>query len=296
MDETLDALLRACIVQVFTPTQDGNGSGFFVAPGYILTCAHVVKSTQPQQLLPTVRWQGHDWSPRHMQRAGPTPQEPEGPDLALLLMEITDHPCVLLIDGVNYTDALYTYGYSYVPNKREQNVQGDSVSLHYDGPTDNGRLLKLKDGQVEPGLSGGPLLNWRTSGVCGVVKSTRDDRADLGGRAVPVATVLDVFPELVALQQAFHAQDRRWRTAQQVPASDREREIVGSLLFFLEDRRLLREEAGYQSHFPDHLRLSAQEIRRRTNEALQQLSRDSRLVPSLKRLQAAARPTRCATS
>jgi hypothetical protein len=70
-----------------------------------------------------------------------------------------------------------------------------------------------------------------------------------------------------------------------VAASDAERHLVDGLLTFLEDRRLITEDAGYQSHFPDPLRVSAQEIRRRTNDALQELGRESALAPILKRIQ-----------
>ncbi len=76
---------------------------------------------------------------------------------------------------------------------------------------------------------------------------------------------------------------------------ERERDVVGSLLTFLEDRRLLTASSGYQSHFPDHLRLSAEAIRKRTNDALQQVGRDSVLTPILKRIQTAARAFQEAT-
>jgi hypothetical protein len=76
---------------------------------------------------------------------------------------------------------------------------------------------------------------------------------------------------------------------------DLERDILYKLLTFLEDRRLITEEFGYQSHFPDHLRVSAQEIRRRTNEAIQSLDPNSSLVQVLKRLQEAARRFQAAT-
>jgi hypothetical protein len=74
-----------------------------------------------------------------------------------------------------------------------------------------------------------------------------------------------------------------------------EKDIVYRLLVFLEDRRLLTDDFGYQSHFPDHLRISAEEIRRRTNEAIQSLDSNSPLVPVLKRLQDAARKFQAAT-
>ena len=78
-------------------------------------------------------------------------------------------------------------------------------------------------------------------------------------------------------------------------ASEAERKVVDSLLLFLEDRRLITEEIGYQSHFPDHLRQSAEEIRRQTTTAIRELGRDSRLTPILQRIQKGARDFQEAT-
>ena len=80
-----------------------------------------------------------------------------------------------------------------------------------------------------------------------------------------------------------------------VTVSDAECHVVDSLLTFLEDRRLITEEAGYQSHFPDPLRESAQEIRRRTNQAMQEVGRRSALTPILQRIQKGARDFQEAT-
>ncbi|MEN8446805.1 MAG: hypothetical protein ABG776_17545, partial [Cyanobacteria bacterium J06555_13] len=44
MEKRLDELLQHCTVRIEVPGQKGWGTGFFVAPGLILTCAHVVKS------------------------------------------------------------------------------------------------------------------------------------------------------------------------------------------------------------------------------------------------------------
>jgi hypothetical protein len=79
------------------------------------------------------------------------------------------------------------------------------------------------------------------------------------------------------------------------PAADQDQptaqvcSLIAGLLTFLEDRRLLTDETGYQSHFPDHLRQSAEEIRRQTNLVLRQLPRDGQLAVVLKRLQEGAR-------
>jgi hypothetical protein len=96
--------------------------------------------------------------------------------------------------------------------------RGDSVTVYYEGWTNDEDeqkgLYKLKMGQIEHGMSGAPLLNVRTGGVCGVMRLRRTDRndpaVDLGGRAIPIDTVLAVFPKLEEKQSQFHQQDRRW--------------------------------------------------------------------------------------
>ncbi|MFC4013561.1 NACHT domain-containing protein [Nonomuraea purpurea] len=64
-------------------------------------------------------------------------------------------------------------------------------------------LLKLKEGQVRPGMSGAGVLNLRTGAVCGILVATRDRNSDLGGRAIPVRTVLSEFPGLVPQSSAL---------------------------------------------------------------------------------------------
>jgi hypothetical protein len=74
-----------------------------------------------------------------------------------------------------------------------------------------------------------------------------------------------------------------------IPPEKQERQLIAELLTFLEDRRLLTDDTGYQFHFPDHLRQSAEEIRQQTNLVLRQIPRDSPLAGVLKRLQEGAR-------
>src|SRR5262249_43506111 len=95
--DSIDRLLRLlieCTVRISVP--NGVGTGFFVAPGWIVTCRHVV-ARGPRELAGV--WFRH----------GTTADEPEafnarietvitepGPDLALLrvLGEVPPHPCV----------------------------------------------------------------------------------------------------------------------------------------------------------------------------------------------------------
>lgn len=210
MGVALEALLRECIVRVDSTV---SGTGFFVAPGWILTCAHVVDGIELGQPV-QVTWQHQLYQTTLLARAGPTLREPQGPDLALLTVERLDHRCVLLAPDLKLGDTLYSYGYSYVPDWSAP-AQGDPVLLHYVGGTDDGRLLKMGEEQVEHGMSGAPLLNLRNGVVCGVVKSTRDDRQALGGRAVPIQEVLEAFPGLMVAQREYHDQHEHWRAAQE---------------------------------------------------------------------------------
>jgi hypothetical protein len=199
MEQSLYELLRRCTVRVSTSEKLGHGTGFFVAPGLILTCAHVVKAVQPETSSIEMSWNGHLY-PALITRCV------SDADLALLEVDLTDHPCVLLHEEVSPFDTLYSYGYP------DDHPSGDPATFTLEGRAgEQGEQLKFKTGQVRPGMSGAPILNVRTGGVCGIVQLTRDRTSDLGGRAIPTTTVFKVFPEIVALQNQFHLQDRSWK-------------------------------------------------------------------------------------
>jgi hypothetical protein len=80
--------------------------------------------------------------------------------------------------------------------KRERREELDQFEALYEGRTQfldasgrSGIEEKFKGGQVEPGFSGGPLLNMRTQRVMGVVVATRDKRSDLGGWAIETRVI-----------------------------------------------------------------------------------------------------------
>lgn len=204
---TLDELLEQCTVKLKIPDKKGWGTGFFVAPGKILTCAHVVKDAggNPVQV---------DWAnqPATLE-ATVTGVFSDPYDLALLELKepISGHPCVYLDNAaktgraIQSGDELYTYGYP------DDFSNGAPVTVLCEGVTgDQPSVIKFKAGQVRPGLSGSPLLNRRTQKVCGIVKFTRDRSDDLGGGAIPVAAIFAKFNELVDQQTQFHKRDARW--------------------------------------------------------------------------------------
>lgn len=199
--QDLDDLLRRCTVRLRISRDGRQGTGFWVAPGLVLTCAHVVETAQAQSAPVEITGDGRTY-PGQIVAFLAKPY----PDLALLRCdELQNHPCVYVHADIALQDRLYSYGYTDLYSN------GDSATFEYEGPTDtgSGALLKLKEGQSRPGLSGAPLLNLRTGGVCGIVKSSRDVETDLGGRAVPI-TCIPPEHDLTASQQSYHQQNSDW--------------------------------------------------------------------------------------
>src|SRR5271165_6831862 len=104
--------------------QRGQGTGFFVARGLLVTCDHVLEGwSEGEPLL--VRWQGIDHEVGLEQRHAEA-------DLALLkLVEpVPDHPCVFLsAEDLRLHEEAYVYGYP-------DNFRGDSVTVEYEGPSE----------------------------------------------------------------------------------------------------------------------------------------------------------------
>jgi tetratricopeptide (TPR) repeat protein len=199
----LEDLLQQCAVKLILPNRMGWGTGFFVASGWILTCAHVVQEAKGQPIQ--VRWQNQEnWTQAVVEQALPEPY-----DLALLRVILpidASPPCVYLDEAIQSRDPLYLFGY---PDQDFPN--GCPVTFSCEGLTgDEPALIKFALGQVRPGMSGSPLLNQRTGKVCGIVKFTRERSSDLGGGAVPTTVILAQFPQLVEQQRAFHQNNQRW--------------------------------------------------------------------------------------
>ncbi len=200
MSQSLIDLLQRCTVKL--SVAGTYGTGFFVAPGFILTCAHVVAAADNTPI--TVRWQSqHNFAEAKIAKLLPDI------DVSLLTYNppADGHvPCVLLDTAVESGDPLYLFGY---PDQDFPN--GCPATFLCEGFTgDEPPLIKFKLGQVRPGMSGSPLLNQRTGRVCGIVKFTRDRAIDLGGGAVPISVVLAHLSELVDLQHGFHQNNKRW--------------------------------------------------------------------------------------
>jgi len=212
MSDTLDKTLPDYIVKVVVPGRS-IGTGFFVAPSYLLTCAHVVRSAS--QSTVEIFWA--KTAITYTARVVAIADDRKTLDVALLRLEgdIPKHPCVYLDDAleprdedIRLKDDLFRYGYlkSY-PN-------GAGVSVEHESFTgDDPPLIKFKDGQIESGLSGSALLNVRTGKVCGIVKETRGALFPNGGGAVPISVAYQKFLPWIDLrheQRVFHQRNLEW--------------------------------------------------------------------------------------
>jgi hypothetical protein len=209
----LDDILRRCTVRIDRKNAPA-GSGFFVAPGRVVTCAHVIQPHGSTSSVAAADLSIHDYDLKvHVVEAVFRLWPDEDPDLAILTVRAgTDHPSVLLdAERILTGDALRTYGYPIDDaTGRLLYDLGLPTTIEAEGELGGTHWIRLKQGQVQPGMSGSPILNDRTGGVAGILKRTRDASQALGGYAVPVASLLQRVPLLTEENDRVHLADPFW--------------------------------------------------------------------------------------
>ncbi|KAB8189561.1 hypothetical protein FH608_038870 [Nonomuraea phyllanthi] len=208
LTRSIDQLLKPRLVLVNSAV---GGTGFLVAPGTVLTCAHVVE--EPIGEVVEVRHLGVALDAEVESRfpaAGGEDAFYPYPDLCLLRIGgYEEHPCVVLDERIPAIDQrLYTRGYTTTLSPMPSE---EPSTFTYEGLHDvaGGQLLKLTSGDAVAGMSGSPLLDLAGGVVAGVVKTSRGERG--GGWGIPVRAAFAVMPGLKEANARHGDSDPQWR-------------------------------------------------------------------------------------
>ncbi|MET8254057.1 HD domain-containing protein [Micromonospora sp. NPDC005197] len=193
-DWTTFALAATVLIEV----KDGSekrrqGTGFFVAPRVVATCAHVLAKADeplPKSVFVTPKALPHRQLEIEVDEKRCF-RETSGIDLAFLTIppgvDINRTSCALVSDVMAVKDELWAYGFP-------QNGYGggSSVSFIYQGPSqkdllDETTIDRVYGAPVGGGYSGSLVVNQRTGAVCGMICTS-----DLKGSAhlLPVVEIL----------------------------------------------------------------------------------------------------------
>ncbi|MFF7606947.1 trypsin-like peptidase domain-containing protein [Streptomyces parvulus] len=223
-NDRLYELARAATVHLL-PARGGDtplwGSGFFVAPGWVLTAAHVLRPhlAKDTGTVFRVRGEGVDAEARLERWLLTDPRRTVVPleeDLALVRLagepDEQHHECVWLGDrAVRHSGTLKVCGYYPGPPETHFRI----VDAEINGHEDRHGLIIKPDIDFPAGVSGGPLLDPETGAVVGLIKSRR--RQQDGGKAVAISA-LRGFGATYRTVMAAH--DRWHGDEPQSPAGD----------------------------------------------------------------------------
>ncbi|WP_046731188.1 trypsin-like peptidase domain-containing protein [Streptomyces humi] len=174
-----------------SPQEPGDflGSGFFVAPNWVLTCAHVIDGGAGGEVAVICRPGGREEPyavpgevaatlPEHVD--GPGQGAWPAPDLALVrLREPVDHECLYLSErpAPHYSEGRVFYAGWTLFRGRPQPQDGFLAVPGGVGGWSGGVQLRLGEHGLPPGLSGGPVIDPVRGEVVGVLSSRVDHGA-----------------------------------------------------------------------------------------------------------------------
>ncbi|MGW2638771.1 VMAP-C domain-containing protein [Streptomyces sp. NPDC001348] len=215
------------------------GSGFFIAPNWVLTCAHVVNGgegdevavvyqTGPGQGPSVVPGQVAATLPEHVERA--LPGNWPAPDLALVrLREPVGHDCVYVSErpAAHYGEGRVFYAGWTVTGGQLQILDGFLSVQGTIGGWSAGVQMRIGQNDLPPGVSGGPVIDPVRGEVIGVLKSRAANGTGGTSTGIERLRTLQAPPDGVrtehddVYQAVFHAHDRYHRDRQQPSDSRR---------------------------------------------------------------------------
>ena len=241
--EVSDAQLRRFVVRIDTPKGDfTRGTGVLVAPGWVLSCAHVVEGLDNVRVVPDQSAAGPvgdsptvvvGWvrarSAAHQASSG-TAFWPF-PDLAVIELDGWSDHLFAPMAMAEPRRSGETHAWGFGARETGMVAVGSPASFIYVGEEGDG-FLSLKAGDAPPGLSGAPLVCPVRRAVVGVMSVSRNPADARGGWASPVTALAGgagVPDELVRLGAQIVALNRAeawrhrdaWNRVLPVPGADR---------------------------------------------------------------------------
>ncbi|MBB5936917.1 VMAP-C domain-containing protein [Streptomyces zagrosensis] len=233
--ETLAPLVAAATVRIHAPgtgyAPDGLaprpwGSGFFIAPNWVLTCAHVAMRGKGGGRAVGLSFAGRT-VPGVVEWAQPEDNPAGGlwpaPDLALIrMLEPAPHGCVWLSER---TAKVFTRKEVAFFGCTEEDGEIEDISgrctIRGELGTD-GRLKLGNEDEMPEGCSGGPIVDLDRGEVIGVLKARRGNGRD-GGLAISVVQLRrapaagepvhcerdDLYQRVLHAHDRYHADQHR---------------------------------------------------------------------------------------
>ncbi|MFD5090385.1 trypsin-like peptidase domain-containing protein [Amycolatopsis thailandensis] len=181
------ATVELLSLPLVTPSGAGRGTGFFVAPGLLLTSGDVIAEG-----LPLV---DDDLFLRTVPQAADFDLISDPADEEFALLRASDRqrePYAALSDDVAVGDTLQVFGFAVGDPRKLL-----TASLRLSEPSQ----FTVVDGRIEAGFSGGPVVNERTGAVCGVARYENGT-----ARVMPISDMLQRFPGFCPAPRFSH----RW--------------------------------------------------------------------------------------
>ncbi|MFD2562356.1 trypsin-like peptidase domain-containing protein [Aquimarina rubra] len=207
---------------VLVRAKNSIGTGTLIAPGKVLTCAHVVRKSiddigSIKVLFPNPEEPGHfEWEESavkvYVSKIYEEPNETtdteselgslkkEYPDVAIIEIPKKDHHLMAFPESAHVPNDLQdrqflAFGFQKNDRDLKRNVP-QAVSLNYNGEevdSDVIRKLVFANGLIRPGMSGAALIERETGNIIGIIQMTRNPNDDLGAFVIPIDIIWRVF-------------------------------------------------------------------------------------------------------
>lgn len=185
MQDKEEEKIKAAVVRVEAKDGEAKGTGFFVGPGWVLTCQHVVEDYERSDIKVHARSGRQEWSREVIYWV----TSETDADLRLLRIDKKDTPNLSLSKK---SPSLFANKQKrYLTFTKNSSYELELERIFEENSSD---YFTIKSAEIIHGDSGSPLVEVETGEVCGVIYWSRNNNELKGGRALTVEAVRKAFP------------------------------------------------------------------------------------------------------